>query len=242
MAVDLNKFKKKVEKKLPILFLVEDHHFGGSFGFSGFGDLLKFILEVCLERNIHTEFMVISYGQEWVLQFPELKNNNPCYADLENVDLYDLKSKINGMRGSAQTFLGSTLELSKAILDDPETTKSDRYKPIVMVVASREPAKGWEAPLEALLNDGRSSNAQFIWLDATEESKPSLLKKYEKVACRNIGNLIYNWNSTLAEEIVSTFKFEPLEDVPEEAPTEFTTPGFNGSFGDGTEAKGDGVV
>ena len=48
--------------------------------------------------------------------------------------------------------------------------------------------------------------------------------------------------SDVAEDIVSSFKLEPFDDVPAEKPVEFTAPGFEGEFGDGADAKGDGVV
>lgn len=159
MAVDLSKFKKKVEKKLPILFLVEENKQS-----SRSADLVASILEACLEKNIHTEFMLFSFGSEWTLKFPKLNNSAPHFADLERANLRDLQRTIREISPSNQTFLGSALELSKAILDDPETTKPDRYKPVVILIASRIPAQGWEERFKDLLNDGRSSNAQVFWL------------------------------------------------------------------------------
>lgn len=159
MAVDLNKFKKKVEKKLPILFLVEENNQGNLSA-----NLVMNILGACQKNNIHTEFMIFSFGSEWTLKFPKLKNNIPHFADLEGVDLMDIWHIVNEIDPSKQTFLGSALELSKAILDDPETTKPDRYKPVVIIIASRIPAQGWDVHFKDLLNDGRSSNAQVYWL------------------------------------------------------------------------------
>lgn len=47
----------------------------------------------------------------------------------------------------------------------------------------------------------------------------------------------------IAAEIVESFKLEPLEGVsPEAESVEFDTPEFDGAFGDGADAKGDGVV
>ena len=159
MAVDLSKFKKKVEKKLPILFLVEENKQSDISA-----NLVTGILGTCLGKNIHTEFMLFSFGSEWTLKFPKLNNNIPHFADLEGIKLMDIWRIIHEIDPSKQTFLGSALELSKAILDDPETTKPDRYKPVVIIIASRIPAQGWEEHFKDLLNDGRSSNAQVYWL------------------------------------------------------------------------------
>lgn len=159
MAVDLSKFKKKVEKRVPIIFLVEENAKSNISAYTVEG-----ILKACLRKNIHTEFMILSYGLEWTLRYPKLNNNAPHFANLEGTDLGSVWSIVNNISESIQTFLGSALELCKAILDDPDTTKSDRYKPVVIIIASRIPAQGWEERFKDLLNNGRSSNAQVYWL------------------------------------------------------------------------------
>ena len=74
----------------------------------------------------------------------------------------------------------------------------------------------------------------------TDKNDLSLLvKRFEKVVFKKVG---MNPLSDVAEDIVSSFKLEPFDEVSAEDPVEFTTPGFNGEFGDGTGAKGDGVV
>lgn len=159
MAVDLSKFKKKVEKRLPILFLVEE---GNHPVISA--NLVKEVLQNCLDKNIYTEFMLLSYGLEWTLRYPKLKDNVPHFANLESANLNDVWNILCDTSASKQTFLGSALEVSKAILDDPDTTKPDRYKPVVIILATRIPAQGWEERFNDLLNNGRSSNAQVFWL------------------------------------------------------------------------------
>ena len=266
MAVDFSKFKKKAEKKLPILFLVEENSEGQvSRG------LVTNILNACQCKKIHTELMLFSYGlEEWTLKFPKLNNNAPYFADLEGIKLDDIWRIIGEIEPSKQTFLGSALDVSKDILDDPDTTKPGRYKPVVIIIASKLPTQGWDGSFYDLLNNGRSSNAQIYWLYKNtcfaftkaldplsssdyityvtyntespkirkiESNKP--IKRFEKVNLNNIGS---NFLGDLAQEIVSSFKLEPLEEVPAEDPVEFTTPGFDGEFGDGTDAKGDGVV
>ena len=46
----------------------------------------------------------------------------------------------------------------------------------------------------------------------------------------------------IANKIVESFKLEPLEEDLEVESVEFDTPGIDCSFGDGIDAKGDGVV
>ena len=258
MAVDLNKFKKKTEKRLPILFLLEENKVAALSA-----DIVMFTLKACLEKNIHTEFMVLSFGLDWTLRYPKLKANAPYFARLEMVDPNDIWHITNNIQESKQTFLGSALDLTKAILDDPETTKSDRYKPIVIIIASRTPAKGWEESLDALLNEGINNSDSDIdlirafaapsfvvspllneTLKAVNHFKEnaksdSPVKTFEKIVYKTV---LLGQEIGAAEEIVSSFKLESLEDVPEEDPVEFDVPGFDGSVGDGTDAKGDGIV
>ena len=73
----------------------------------------------------------------------------------------------------------------------------------------------------------------------SKKEMSNLAKRYEKVVFKEVGSLLI---SKIAEDIVSSFKLKPFDEVSAEDPVEFTTPGFNGEFGDGTEAKGDGVV
>ena len=247
MAIDLNKFKKKVEKRLPILFLVEENSESGTYA-----QFVDGILNACLGKNIHSEFMLFSYGLEWTLRYPKLNNNTPHFANLESVDFNDIRQIVNNIPRSRQTFLGSALELSKAILDDPDTTKSDRYKPVVIIIASRIPAQGWEKRFENLLNNGRSSNAQVYWVnnrytDVVDPKTRCTEKKESENPVKCFENVIfkkidYGLTMEVANEIVSSFKLVPFDDVPVEDPVEFTTPGFDGDFGDGADAKGDGVV
>ena len=287
MAIDLNKFKKKVEKRLPILFLVEEQHYPGISS-----QLILQILGKCVRENIHAEVMLVSYGLSWNFRFPKLKDSNsPQYAPLEQVDLGEINTIICDLPEAKQTLIGSALGLSKAILDDPDTTKPDRYKPVVVIIASRVPAQGWENCLENLLNNGRSSNAHVYWVDigkvangildsiisknvdinraandlmdsiisenvdinrAANDLMDSIingksstdkyinpLKKYKNITYKALKE---SSNEKIANEIVSSFKLEPLDEVPTEDPVEFTTPGFDGDFGDGADAKGDGVV
>lgn len=266
MAIDLNRFKKKAETRLPILFLVEENHIASDFAVS-----IVEILQNCQERNILAELMVLSFGLDWTFRYPKLKNNKPPYfANLENVDLNIINQVISGISGSYQAHLDSALDLTKAILDDPETTKSGRYKPIVIIITSRTPAKGWEKSLDSLLNDGRSSNAQVYWIKLNKDgNEDNPVKNYKEISFKEAStdmlyvcsqasyNLVkehvsftkepnfYLRNSKfykLAQEIVSSFKLEPLNEVPEEDPVEFDTPGIDGVFGDGADAKGDGIV
>lgn len=73
----------------------------------------------------------------------------------------------------------------------------------------------------------------------SKKEMSNLAKRYEKVVFKEVGSLLI---SKIADEIVSSFKLEPFDDVPAEKPVEFTAPGFEGEFGDGADAKGDGVV
>ena len=275
MAIDLNAFKKNVEKCLPILFLVEENNQS-----SLSADLVASILETCLEKNIHTEFMLFSFGSEWTLKFPKINDNALHFANLERTNLKELQRTICEITPSNQTFLGSALKLSKAILDDPDVTKPGRYKPVVIIIASKKPVQGWEDYFVNLLNNGRSANAQVYWLNecrnaenfyteletilplgpfshvatnvlrrnagfdsavkAARESESSDLKKrFENVIFKNIGSRLL---CDFAKEIVSSFRLEPLDEAPTEDPVEFTAPGIDGDFGDGANAKGDGVV
>lgn len=273
MAVDLKKFKKRVEKKLPILFLVEESNLRDA------ADVVRRIIDLSILRNIHSEMMLITYGLDWTLRYPSLKGADaaPCFVGLEGVDVNDVYSRLRMIREAPQTFLGSALELSKAILDDPETVLPDRYKPVVVIMSSRTPAKGWEEKLNALMNEGRSSQAQIFWVSADdkEESIENFVKIFhtelfllgavaaaakgtqqpkslDGSAQRNgrIFNVrglgTYN-TEEISKKVVDAFKLEPLDEAPVEQPPEvepvdFDAPGFEGSFGDGTSAKGDGVI
>jgi len=275
MAIDLNAFKKNVEMCLPILFLVEENTESQVSA-----HLVMEVLKACLDKNIHTEFMLFSFGSEWTLKFPKINDNALHFAKLERTNLSELQQSICEITPSNQTFLGSALKLSKAILDDPDITKSGRYKPIVIIIASKKPVPGWEDCFVDLLNNGRSANAQVYWLNecrdaenfyteletilplgpfshvatnvlrrnagfdsavkAARKSESSDLKKrFENVIFKNIGSRLL---CDYAKEIVSSFKLEPLDEAPIEDPVEFTAPGFDGDFGDGANAKGDGVV
>lgn len=245
MAVDLKKFKKRVEKKLPIIFLVEETTNRDFKNYSA--QLVCNVMRACLSRNIQFETMVISYGFDWNIRYPSLKGNDdsPRFQAGEHVKIDDVCSIVANLGGSIQTFLGSALDLSKAILDDPETVLPDRYKPAVVVVSPRMPAKGWEKSLEALLNDGRSSQAQVFWVSedksangfeslskyfsvalmagiavnadvASEKSANASSKVHEKVTYIKGYGVIDT--GEISKKIVDSFVLEPLDEAPVEEP------------------------
>lgn len=275
MVVDLKKFKKRVEKKLPILFIVEEAKMTGHGLWTDVAPVIvSQVIEKCKTLNIHSELAIITYGREWTFRFPVLKADSaPYFKGIENLNSAEVSKIVSDRPAASQTFLGSALNLTKAILDDPETVLPDRYKPAVVIVSNRNPARGWEASFEALVNEGRSSKAQFYWITGKMDQDPlassvanfaALLKEMSGVSvfstsssssskskdvCKSkkvtyLEGLIGSKDpETIADTIVRDFKLEPLDDETSSVePVDFDAPGFEGSFGDGTSAKGDGVV
>ena len=171
MAVDLRKFKNSVEKKLPIIFLVEENKsIAGSSA-----SLARAVLSNALKKNIHAEIMLLSYGMEWTIRYPKMrgKESSPNFIGLDKANLKEIYQIIKGFPKSTQTLLGSALDLCKAFLDDTDTVKPDRYRPVLIIISSKAPAKGWENHFDSLVNEGRSSKAQVYWVVAgDEEFKP----------------------------------------------------------------------
>lgn len=167
MAIDLKKFKKSVEKKLPIIFLVEENKsIADSSAF-----LACSVLSKALTKNIHAEIMLISYGMDWTIRYPQIrkKESSPNFIGLDKIDLRAINQTIKQFPTSSQTLLGSALDLCKAILDDADTVKPDRYKPVLIIISSKAPAKGWEEHFNSLVKEGRSSKAQVYWIVAGDE-------------------------------------------------------------------------
>lgn len=72
--------------------------------------------------------------------------------------------------------------------------------------------------------------------------KKSVAKKAPARKATKLTNIKSNTIEEIANKIVESFKLEPLEYDPEVESVEFDTPGIEGSFGDGADAKGDGIV
>ena len=119
--------------------------------------------------------MLISYGAERTIRYPKIKGNesSPNFIDLNKAQFNTISQIIEELPKSNQTLLSSAFELCKAILDDTDTVKPNRYKPILIIISSKTPVKGWEAPFHSLVNEGRSSNVQVFWIVVgNKEFKP----------------------------------------------------------------------
>lgn len=190
MAVNLKNFQTPVEKRLPIVFLLDESGDSVSIGetplvlngilsktdveknttsvpsMNYVASFVEQILQNCADKNIRAEVSIVSYGSSLNFRYPILKDDQaPYFKANEKVAVEEVCEIIRRVPKANQSVLGSAMALCKAILDDTETVLTDRYKPVVVVVSTKKPMTGWQSQLDSLLNDGRSANCQMYWVN-----------------------------------------------------------------------------
>ena len=204
MTIDIKNFKKQLERRMPIIFLVDESGDGASikerkvtlkksewkFGFGVSTEryrciksahyaaaFVEYVLRHCNKNNVRANVAVITYGENPDFRYPVLKDNETVYLKpIENVKIEDVRNIILRTAESNSAVLGSSLSLCKAILEDDETIPSYSYKPVVIVVSFKNPSAGWEEYFDLLTNEGRSANGQFFWVNMGAKSKPQIKK------------------------------------------------------------------
>lgn len=77
-----------------------------------------------------------------------------------------------------RTCLGEALTLAKNGIEDKTLAPSGCWRPVVILITDGVPEKGWEMPLSALMDEGRSRNADRMVLGIGSELDESVLEAY----------------------------------------------------------------
>jgi len=117
--------------------------------------------------------------------------------------------KWTNMTADGSTAMGDAFSKVKKMLDDKGIIPSRAYRPMVVLVSDGEPTDSWEKPLEALINEGRSSKCFFMAMGIGEKPGIQVLERFISKTPflgnnRNIKNTVFH--ATDAETIHEFFQ------------------------------------
>lgn len=117
------------------------------------------------EEKMETEFLIsiIVFGNSAVQHLPLTAASSVKWTDMA----------VDGC-----TAMGAAFLLAKSQIEDKNVVPSRAYRPTVLLVSDGEPTDDWKAPLESLINDGRSSKCFFMAMGIGEDPGTQVLDRF----------------------------------------------------------------
>ena len=165
---DPKKFTTPTAKPLPVILLLD---VSGSMSGSKINNLNKAVEDMLAtfaqEEKMETEILVsvITFGGKVELRVPYTKASQVQWQELQ---------------ADGGTPMGTTLKMSKAMIEDKGTTPSRAYRPTVILVSDGQPTDDWEKPLESFISEGRSSKCDRMAMAIGGDADETVLKRFIK--------------------------------------------------------------
>ncbi len=146
----------------------------------------QMIDSLAAEEKAETEFLVsiIVFGDAAVQHIPPTNASSVAWVD---------------MTADGSTALGAALSLAKNLIENKNVVPSRSYRPTLVLVSDGQPTDAWQAPMEALIKEGRSSKCFFMAMGIGEESNSPVLECFisqtpilAKINGRDILNTVFD--------------------------------------------------
>jgi uncharacterized protein YegL len=170
---DPTKFTVSKAKPLPVLLLLD---VSGSMGGSVGGESSKIqVLNEAVKQMIDSFADEEKMETEFLVSIIKFGGNAA-----ENHLMPTSASTVNwtNMTANGGTPMGDAFSKAKLLIEDKEVIPSRAYRPTVVLVSDGVPTDSWEAPLESLIKDGRSSKCFFMAMGIGEEPGMIVLEKF----------------------------------------------------------------
>lgn len=116
------------------------------------------------EKNeIEILVSVITFGAEVLLHTP--------YTSAKDIEWKDLEV-------TGATPMGTAFAMTKAMIEDKETTPSRAYRPTLVLVSDGAPTDAWEQPLRMLVNEGRSQKCDRMAMAIGSDASNNVLNEF----------------------------------------------------------------
>lgn len=190
MAFNPAAYKAPAAKKLPVILLLD---VSGSMN----GDKINTLYD-CVVDMIHSfseqkmketiiDVAIITFGSSVELHTP--------YTPVDDL----MQKGISRFRAGGMTPMGVALKMAKDMIEDKETTPSNIYRPVVLLLSDGQPNDSWEAPLDEFIRGGRSSKCQRFAIPIGSDADRKVLRAFTG----DDNNIFYAEN---AAEIANAFQ------------------------------------
>ncbi len=125
----------------------------------------EMIASFAKEEQLEHEFLisVITFGGSVRMHLPPMKASRIEWKPLT---------------AAGETPLGEAITMVKGMIEDKESTPSRAYRPVLVLVSDGKPTDAWEAPLEGLVESGRSMKCDRIALAIGAGTDEDMLRKF----------------------------------------------------------------
>lgn len=190
MAFDPNKFKAPEAKKLPVVLLLDiSTSMSGEKNehlYQSVCDMLATFRNVRQHEKL-IDIAIITFGLNVEIHTPYTPANQLHRTSLRKFS------------PDGNTPMGCALSMAKAMIEDKDTTPSNVYRPVVVMVSDGMPNDDYEGPLHDFISTGRTSKCQRFAVAIGEDADKELLKSF----CSVDENMFY---ADQATDIVEAFK------------------------------------
>lgn len=195
MAVNWEKYNKPVERRKPVIFLMNmsatDLRNTWSSGVPCEREwLTKIIIDLIKSfrfHNIRADVSIVGFGSEVSLILP--------YTDVCDIKIEELTQKLYKTKVTSSAVFGTGLLATKDMLEDLDETPANIFVPTVILLTTNEPSQGWENCLEAFIKEGRSSKSQRMAIysdpnDSATEFSFSNIYKMDKMTIDSVSSAV----------------------------------------------------
>ncbi len=168
MVFDPKKYKAPKAKKLPVILLLD---VSGSMAgekidnlYDAVNEMIDTFVDLELKETI-IDIAIITFGYEINLHTP--------YTPVKK-----LQGNLGRFDANGWTPLGTALTMAKDMIEDKDTTPSNVYRPVVVLVSDGQPNDEWRQPLDNFINDGRSKKCQRFAVAIGNDADRSVLEKF----------------------------------------------------------------
>ncbi|NNH37993.1 vWA domain-containing protein [Acinetobacter terrae] len=128
-----------------------------------------FVQQAKVETAIN--LAIVKFGATVEFHLTYDPNTGSVYKNVLDLQWHPVKE-------SGSTPLNTALRMTKDFLEDKAITPSKGYKPTVILISDGQPNNGWEEPLNAFVNSGRSSKCNRIAMAIGAGGHEEVLRKF----------------------------------------------------------------
>jgi uncharacterized protein YegL len=165
-AFDPSAFTAPKAKPLPVILLLD---VSTSMSGSSIDNLNSAVKEMIVDfakaekSEIELLVSIITFGAEVKLELP--------YTSASNIEWKDLHV-------SGATPMGTAFKMAKGMIEDKQTTPSRAYRPTIVLVSDGAPNDEWQRPLQAFVNEGRSSKCDRMAMAIGTSADNNVLNRF----------------------------------------------------------------
>lgn len=183
MIFNPNGFTAQTAKPMPVILVLDNSGSMAGDKINSLNEAVHDMLNSFKQSECHDasfSIAIVTFGTGIHLLQEMASSDTISWHDIPISDREMCKS-YTGIWDDAEargTPLGATLKIIKSIIEDKSIVPSRAYRPAVILVSDGHPTDSWHAPLDAFVQDGRSSKCDRWAMAIGQDADTSVLAKF----------------------------------------------------------------